>query len=291
MNVTPLVAVTHTVSYPHPSLSFDMRCLGCESEFLRIRRHFLDTNNPACLEFAQRIRDTAFNLPLEPPSTLESNSSIEHSHAPKESSAFQSEVNNEFGDVTMTFEAADLFDHQEQMFLNSTPSPPAFPINNSNVASDDSDSEIDTDAQDETDLYHAECENAWEEPVEMVDLGLPLTPDVETVTLPLDSNRLQLPAALIGSSPISNLPSVQASRPHIVYYPNRHSGAPVPGRDAGNSDREEYNHKLNGRGNLWAPFKSELDWRLARWAKMRGPGSTAFTELLDIPGVSVYSIH
>lgn len=37
---------------------------------------------------------------------------------------------------------------------------------------------------------------------------------------------------------------------------------------------------------MWAPFSSEIDWRVAQWAKMRGPGSNAFTELLEIPGVS-----
>ncbi|THU75130.1 hypothetical protein K435DRAFT_707628, partial [Dendrothele bispora CBS 962.96] len=36
----------------------------------------------------------------------------------------------------------------------------------------------------------------------------------------------------------------------------------------------------------WAPFTSEIDWRVAKWAKMRGASSSAFTELLAIDGVS-----
>ncbi|KAI0323179.1 hypothetical protein GY45DRAFT_1236956, partial [Cubamyces sp. BRFM 1775] len=35
----------------------------------------------------------------------------------------------------------------------------------------------------------------------------------------------------------------------------------------------------------YAPFVSEIDWEFARWAKMRGPGSTAVTELLKIRGL------
>ncbi|KAL0957479.1 hypothetical protein HGRIS_001272 [Hohenbuehelia grisea] len=36
---------------------------------------------------------------------------------------------------------------------------------------------------------------------------------------------------------------------------------------------------------MYAPFASQIDWEIARWAKLRGPGSTALTELLKIPEV------
>ncbi|KAJ7915699.1 hypothetical protein B0H13DRAFT_1584014, partial [Mycena leptocephala] len=35
-----------------------------------------------------------------------------------------------------------------------------------------------------------------------------------------------------------------------------------------------------------APFTSKLEWELAQWAKLRGPGSTVFTDLLKISGVT-----
>ena len=38
--------------------------------------------------------------------------------------------------------------------------------------------------------------------------------------------------------------------------------------------------------NLYAPFSSQIDWEFAKWAKLRGPTSTAVTDLLNIPGVS-----
>ncbi|KAJ3859414.1 hypothetical protein EV359DRAFT_75619 [Lentinula novae-zelandiae] len=37
--------------------------------------------------------------------------------------------------------------------------------------------------------------------------------------------------------------------------------------------------------NRWAPFTSRMDWEVAHWAKMRGTGSTAFSDLLAIHGV------
>jgi len=38
--------------------------------------------------------------------------------------------------------------------------------------------------------------------------------------------------------------------------------------------------------NPYAPFHSQIDWEVAKWGKLRGPTSTAFTELLEIPNVS-----
>lgn len=37
--------------------------------------------------------------------------------------------------------------------------------------------------------------------------------------------------------------------------------------------------------NPYAPFASEIDWRVARWAVKDGPGHNALNRLLEIPGV------
>ncbi|PCH34487.1 hypothetical protein WOLCODRAFT_61054 [Wolfiporia cocos MD-104 SS10] len=37
--------------------------------------------------------------------------------------------------------------------------------------------------------------------------------------------------------------------------------------------------------NIWAPFSSRMDWEIAWWAKLQGPSSTAFSDLLAIDGV------
>lgn len=47
-----------------------------------------------------------------------------------------------------------------------------------------------------------------------------------------------------------------------------------------------YESQISGlQDNKWAPFASKRDWEVARWAKMRGTGSTAFSDLLSIDGV------
>lgn len=47
-----------------------------------------------------------------------------------------------------------------------------------------------------------------------------------------------------------------------------------------------YGASLGSGDNPWAPFNSKKDWEIARWAKLRGVGSTAFSELLAIDAVS-----
>jgi hypothetical protein len=42
----------------------------------------------------------------------------------------------------------------------------------------------------------------------------------------------------------------------------------------------------DGGQNLFAPFSSELDWRVAHWAVKDGPGHNALNRFLEIPGVS-----
>ncbi|KAG1827144.1 uncharacterized protein BJ212DRAFT_1294494 [Suillus subaureus] len=34
--------------------------------------------------------------------------------------------------------------------------------------------------------------------------------------------------------------------------------------------------------NIYAPFTSKIDWEMAQWAKLQGPSSTAFSDLLSI---------
>ena len=50
-----------------------------------------------------------------------------------------------------------------------------------------------------------------------------------------------------------------------------------------------YSHALSAEDDTvdeWAPFSTRTEWELARWAKLRGPSSTALSELLKIDGVS-----
>lgn len=59
-------------------------------------------------------------------------------------------------------------------------------------------------------------------------------------------------------------------------------------RDSSDNGKSYSNYveRLDGsEENIWAPFNSKIDWEVSQWAKLRGPGSTAFTEFLEIEGV------
>ncbi|KIY47966.1 hypothetical protein FISHEDRAFT_44259 [Fistulina hepatica ATCC 64428] len=50
---------------------------------------------------------------------------------------------------------------------------------------------------------------------------------------------------------------------------------------------KQYQRNLGtSEANIYYPFTSKLEWEFARWAKLRGPSSTAATELLSIEGLS-----
>jgi hypothetical protein len=69
-------------------------------------------------------------------------------------------------------------------------------------------------------------------------------------------------------------------------YPSSRAGSALSheeSRDCG------YSASLGGGDNPWTPFHSKKDWEIAQWEKLRGVGSTAFSELLAIDGVSFHN--
>ena len=65
-------------------------------------------------------------------------------------------------------------------------------------------------------------------------------------------------------------------------YPAQHAGAAVMQTEPNDI---YYCATVDGLTKAWAPFTSKLDWDIAKWAKLRGAGSTAFSDLLAIDGV------
>ncbi|KAG1846018.1 hypothetical protein F4604DRAFT_1595196 [Suillus subluteus] len=74
--------------------------------------------------------------------------------------------------------------------------------------------------------------------------------------------------------------------PIVIHYPDQQAGQPIDLTKQ--SSNATYHARLNDSGatNVYAPFASKLDWEMARWAKLRGPSSTAFSELVSIEGFS-----
>ncbi|KAJ7643458.1 hypothetical protein DFH06DRAFT_999028 [Mycena polygramma] len=75
-------------------------------------------------------------------------------------------------------------------------------------------------------------------------------------------------------------------KPIVEKFPGRAAGRPIPSPQNQNSE-QSYGSGLSdaSAGNPYAPFNSKMDWEVARWAKLRGSGSTAFTDLLGVEGV------
>lgn len=100
------------------------------------------------------------------------------------------------------------------------------------------------------------------------------------------------PTSAPGGIGVSAHDSLRVAPHHITEYPGEKAGAPIRTAFSGAAATgyHQYGDQLRGSnaGNIWAPFASKMDWEVAQWAKSRGPGSTAFTELLGINGVSSY---
>lgn len=126
----------------------------------------------------------------------------------------------------------------------------------------------------------AELEGGWE-PVRG-DRHEPIVADVET---PSDENGDATAAAAAEAR--SQAEQRASAPPKIVSYsdtyPHRKAGAIV--EHAQSSDQT---YSAADDTNIWAPFTSKIDWEIAKWAKLRGAGSTAFSDLLAIEGVCIF---
>ncbi|KAJ6527827.1 hypothetical protein B0H19DRAFT_969493 [Mycena capillaripes] len=94
--------------------------------------------------------------------------------------------------------------------------------------------------------------------------------------LPLPENLDQQPAR---DNPVEDRFLVQ---PHITHFGGL-GGAPIGTETPAYSRYVE--QISDGGDNPWASFTSQMDWEVAKWAKIRGSTSTAFTDLLSIEGV------
>ena len=95
-----------------------------------------------------------------------------------------------------------------------------------------------------------------------------------------------LPPALAPPAhpPQPNADSLETLAPLAIDpFPHGNPGAPIPAVHQGSS-RYQRSQEAFG-ASVWAPFTSQCDWEMARWAKMRGPTSSAVEDLLAIPEV------
>ncbi|KAG1738098.1 uncharacterized protein EDB91DRAFT_1082859 [Suillus paluster] len=131
----------------------------------------------------------------------------------------------------------------------------------------------------DNDGWVAEQEADWEPPIQAAeepaginDKNIPM--DEEDTVADLDQRtRMRRYEA--------ELPLHQG--PYITKFPIQSAGAIIDDEFMqAEHGYQSYHDKLHG--NNWAPFTSRIDYKVARWAKLRGQGSTAFSDLLDIEG-------
>ena len=71
------------------------------------------------------------------------------------------------------------------------------------------------------------------------------------------------------------------------------AGAPITGPDSGSrlchtDSTQDSESRDSPPQNIWAPFRSNCDWQVARWAKMCGATASAVNALLAVPEVHIY---
>jgi hypothetical protein len=111
-------------------------------------------------------------------------------------------------------------------------------------------------------------------------------PDVVRSPSPPPLDQGEPLAATRPVSPSHSNTSGTRSQLIIDQFPYGSPGAPIPEGPQGTSLYQATQDTLGP--NIWSPFGSQMDWELARWAKLSGPSASAFTELLAIPEVSAH---
>ncbi|KAG1763412.1 hypothetical protein EDD22DRAFT_979391 [Suillus occidentalis] len=78
---------------------------------------------------------------------------------------------------------------------------------------------------------------------------------------------------------------LEQDKVHIVPYPDSRAGKPIT-QSKVRDVNVTYGSSISDMENLYSPFSSQMDWEIVQWAKLRGPSSMAFSDLLSIDGVS-----
>lgn len=164
-----------------------------------------------------------------------------------------------------------------------------WPTSDGDEAPDESESESDSDSDfDELPVDDTAGEHGvnWVPPPSLVPTPEPMDED-----LPLD-DQLTLERRREMVQNVQRL----GRRPAVVVTFGGNAGRVVP--QPPNAQLDEFGYTTYqsslgaaARDNPWYPFQSKLDWEVAKWAKLRGPGDTAFSELLAIEGVSFVFAH
>jgi hypothetical protein len=74
--------------------------------------------------------------------------------------------------------------------------------------------------------------------------------------------------------------------PREIYIGSHNAGKPIHTNNNGGYSNYVERLETGNQKYIWAPFTSRMEWEVAQWAKLHGPGSTLCSEFLEIEGVS-----
>ena len=257
-------------SQPHAVT--DRQCPGCQLFFSPsgLSKHLAQTHKPACVAVRDGDNGPVPALPTQSHPDIPQSSPFDDVDMDAPPVDFE-------GDFFSNYDPG-FFDEDEQVDSPAGVEPPP--------ESDDDDND---DAFPELDRWEPEprrpSSSAGDPPVES-----------DSEPLPGGDSELRENAASPQGLSQSSREAIEANtstrKTFVVRFPSHRAGAAMP--SVGESDvhtglgaNKTYHAQLQptDADNPYHPFANRLDWQVARWAKMCGPGSTAFSELLSIEEV------
>ncbi|KAF8176925.1 hypothetical protein BJ912DRAFT_1024283 [Pholiota molesta] len=248
-------------------------CEGCDKFFTTVRgylSHLDQTRDVLCQQIRDTIRRRRRPRRRQRSNRQEGTSSDEDSSATLATPVFQGDL---FGSAPEYMN--DHFGQHEDTEHLDVPDESPSDHGGDEAANSDQEAEM-----------VAQLEDSWEAERQDAPRDGPQHPDHENPAIHTERDELEAEAVLEARQAETVLIGEgHGIKPKVTIrysdaYPSSQAGQPLSQQEATDA---RYSAAL-GSGD-WAPFNSKMDWEIARWAKLRGPGSTAFSNLLAIDGV------
>ncbi|KAL1667054.1 hypothetical protein GGG16DRAFT_59260 [Schizophyllum commune] len=278
-----------------------VRCPGCNRRVRSngLTNHIQQTTDPICIEYHQNLANT-YSMrterapsPSSPPPVrpLVSPESIpvDDPSDPRNEAPIPTDPGGDFFGDYMGVDFPGIVD--DDAVVGSEAHPSAMDVDDpviSDELEDDEDNweDISVEGDDENDAIDAltaELEAHLDDHLDV---------EEDEVAMDIDDNSGATVEADSGRSPAPPEREMRdvaeedlRQQPFVVRFPGGRAGKPLPG--VHDTLHQTYAASVNDSNgtNMYGVFGHQLAWEIARWAKLRGPSSTAFTELMKIDGV------
>ncbi|KIJ65793.1 hypothetical protein HYDPIDRAFT_109810 [Hydnomerulius pinastri MD-312] len=225
-------------------------CVGCQKMYspAGYSRHLAQTTNPACAEIY-----AAFQNYLPHANGKEGDPDGDDEPIPFEGDFFGS-----YDDEPDIFPWPNTPEREGAPDLGAVPSPPS-----------------------STALAGPSLEGGWEPPVLDIPEG-----DVEEGDGLGDDESYASPTSATSQTVRQDTERPLQKGPYITHFPVPTAGQPIVTQNGAQTQFESYeSYFKEDPANVYSPFTSSMEWKFVRWAKLRGPSSTAVSDLLEIEGV------